>query len=149
MAIQYAAIDDDGVVDPTPGVISLNTPSQNLPPTTNDAIATLGDDQVLQLSAVPTGADPTTVTPLTAGADVDGFVNQYRIDPNTITEGRLFVGDPTGTPGSFSEITPGNTTISASALGNLFFQADRDFTGNVAIQYFAVDNQGLEDATPV
>ena len=142
--IQYVAIDNDGNEDSTPGVIYINTPDQVLPPETEDAVGRMGSNQVLQLSLPPTAGAPTTVTPLAQGSDPDGTVTNYRIDVSTITEGQLFIGNPT----TGTLITGANNTITATNLPNLFFQSDSDFVGGVEIDYVAIDNDGNEDPTP-
>ena len=137
---EFAAIDDGGLQDPTPAVYTLQAP-----PETNDASGVLNSGEMLRLAAPPASDGPSTITPLTDGTDPDGTVDEYVIDVNTITEGRLFVGNPAA--GGF-EITALNNTRPASDLGNLYFEADSDFVGGVAIEYAAIDNDRNTDATP-
>ncbi|NJN62684.1 MAG: hypothetical protein HC795_15240, partial [Coleofasciculaceae cyanobacterium RL_1_1] len=141
-AFEYAAIDDEGSIDLTPAVYTLNGP-----PETNDASGRVDPGNAIALALPTMGGTMATV--LTDGIDRDGTVEQYRIDLDSFdpAQGTLYIGDPNGaTPGT--PITAANNTINADDLANLYFDADdTNFTG-VEIEYVAIDNDNHEDPTP-
>ena len=147
-SFEFAAIDNNGNPDATPATFRLLTP-----PETNDAVGTLDDNEVIQLSTAAGTGSAAMTTQLAAGSDTDGTVDSYRIDVATITEGELFLGDPAGAGVNVTTLagfdaTSNTVTIAAADLPNLFFRADGDFAGNVAIEYVAIDNDDLADPTP-
>ncbi|TAF49537.1 MAG: hypothetical protein EAZ61_14270, partial [Oscillatoriales cyanobacterium] len=121
-------------------------------------VGELSTGETLQLSSAvgtPSLGTPAMTTTLTEGTDPDKVAadkrpTQYRIDVATITEGKLYLGNPT--TGTGVEINATKNTIAAADLANLFFQADGGangvFDGGVAIKYVAIDEDGLEDPTP-
>ncbi|MCD8485275.1 MAG: Ig-like domain-containing protein [Desertifilum sp.] len=120
----YAAIDNQGAVDPTPEPVTLRP--ENLPPNTLDAARNIL---------------PNSNTPITGlgGTDEDGTVSQFRITslPEP-TQGTLLLN---GQP-----VTVGQN-IPADQINNLVFQSTPGFTG-ATFDYAAIDNNGEIDPLP-
>ncbi|NJN60586.1 MAG: hypothetical protein HC795_02740, partial [Coleofasciculaceae cyanobacterium RL_1_1] len=149
---EFAAIDNHGNIDATPATFELL-----IAPETNDAVGELSSGEIIQLSAATGTGGSTMTTQLSEGTDPDKVAadkrpTQYRIDVATITEGKLYLNsvaaanEVTQLPGY--DAATNTVTIAAADLANLFFQADSDFVGGVAIEYVAIDEDGLADPTP-
>ncbi|TAF49400.1 MAG: hypothetical protein EAZ61_14445, partial [Oscillatoriales cyanobacterium] len=142
----YSAIDNDGNPDKTPATYTLNSP-----PETDDASGELNPGDMLKLSLAPNpGNAPNTIDPLENGRDPDvgGSILRYEIDTTTITEGQLFIVNPTTGVRTEIPANTGTVNLAPNDLVNLEFDADGAFNGGVEIKYVAVDNYGVKDATP-
>ncbi len=122
----YSAVDNDGLVDPTPAIFTINTP-----PDTVDVVDEINGGDTINLQ----GLD---------GFDPDGTVESYTIAtlPPAV-DGNLYLGDPVN---GGTLVTPGQV-LTPAELNDLFFEADPSYTGT-SFNYFATDNDGLVDATP-
>jgi fimbrial isopeptide formation D2 family protein/uncharacterized repeat protein (TIGR01451 family) len=122
----YQSIDNEGVKDPTPAIVTLG--SNNPPETVNvtDRVEPLGTVNLEGLN----------------GSDTDGTVANYKI--TTLPPvGTLYLGNPAsgGTAVTVGQLIPPNQ------LGNLFFQAPAGFAGTT-FTYQSLDNVGQLDSTP-
>ena len=125
---EYAAIDDAGAVDPTPGTITISALSDNVSPDTDNASA-----------SVPPGGSVSL--PGLGGSDTDGTVALYQI--NTLpSQGTLYIGNPS----LGVTVTPGQI-LTPTQLEQLVFQAPRGFSGS-SFTYSTIDNEGGIDPTP-
>jgi Ca2+-binding RTX toxin-like protein len=132
---EYAAIDDQGLQDPTPARVRIqlrgDDPDPNQRPITDDVTNRIEPDSLSRLRRL-------------GGSDPDGTVEQFRIvSLPRPGQGTLFVGNPNrnGVPAQEGQ------DIDADDIGRLFFQAAPDFTG-VRFQYAAIDNLGAIDRSP-
>ncbi|MBF2078919.1 MAG: DUF4347 domain-containing protein [Synechococcales cyanobacterium T60_A2020_003] len=130
---EYAAIDNDGLQDPTPATVRLQVGSSttNERPETDDVSKRIEPDTVNRLRGLN-------------GHDPDGTVEQFRIETLPPSrQGTLFLGNPdrNGTPVSAGQ------RIDAGDIGSLFFQSTPRFSGT-SFEYAAIDNQGASDRTP-
>lgn len=127
---KYAAIDNDGLQDPTPATVRLQVGSSttNERPETDDVSKRIEPDTVNRLRGLN-------------GRDPDGTVEQFRIETLPPSrQGTLFLGNPdrNGTPVSAGQ------RIDAGDIGSLFFQSTPRFSGT-SFEYAAIDNQGAKD----
>jgi uncharacterized repeat protein (TIGR01451 family) len=102
---------------------------QNQPPVANNTTT----------PSIPSSSGSPVQLPLLTANDPDGSVVSFTIPTLPPPEqGTLFLGNPAsgGVP-----VTPGQP-IPADQIGNLFFQPNPNFTGNVTIPFTATDNQG-------
>ncbi|MDY6938553.1 MAG: isopeptide-forming domain-containing fimbrial protein [Cyanobacteriota bacterium] len=124
----YAAADDDGASDPTPGTVTLGL--GNLPPDTDDAINEVEENTTINLTGL-------------GGEDPDGTIDFYTLQtlPN---EGTLYLGNPAsgGTPVSVGQ------TLTPFEIDNLYFEAPTGYSGDSNFNYTATDDDGKEDPTP-
>ena len=126
---QFAAKDNNGLVDATPGTATLTVNAVNDAPTTNNVSATGNED------------DASIAITLTGG-DIDGTVDNYVLN-GLPANGTLY-------------IDAGLTTVAATATDyaataealTLYFVPNANWNGSTNFQFVAKDNNGLVDATP-
>lgn len=123
----YNATDDIGAVDQTPGTVTLalQTNPNNAAPVANDIAAELNPSTTALLP------------PLTA-TDSDGTIASFTIVslPST-TQGLLYLGDPA----SGGRLVTAGETLTPDQVGQLYLQAEPDFTGG-NFTFYATDNLG-------
>jgi hypothetical protein len=130
-AFTYAAVDSDEAQDQTPATATITVNAVNDAPATDAVQASGIEDQ------------PNRIAIVLSGDDVDGTVTTFRITGG-IADGTLYTSAEGG-----AEIL-GNDTVSAQEDGTrtVYFQPNADFSGQVTIEYAAIDNQGLQDESP-
>ncbi|MBF2080204.1 MAG: DUF4347 domain-containing protein [Synechococcales cyanobacterium T60_A2020_003] len=134
---EYAAIDNDGNQDPTPGVVRLrpknpDSGSSNQRPNTNDVDKRVQPDSVKRLRGL-------------SGTDPDGTVEQFRIETLPAPrQGTLFFGNPNR---NNATAVVRRQIIDATDISNLFFQSTANFS-STSFKYAAIDNEGARDRTP-
>jgi len=112
------------------------------------AVNSVNDAPETNVSSGGIAEDSGSITQTLTGTDVDGTVTGYRITslPDAATEGVLF-----SDAGLMNAISLNEIVAAASGglfAANVFFQPNENFTGTVTFNYAAIDDQGLEDATP-
>ncbi|MBD2068882.1 DUF4347 domain-containing protein [Leptolyngbya sp. FACHB-671] len=130
----YDATDNDGAVSESPGTVSLVVPpgeGPNRPPVVANRTFEVEPESTLRLVRGLAGTD-------------DGEITFYRISrlPET-DQGVLFLGNPAA-GGRAIEAGQG---IRPDQVGQLYFQANEDFTGASFI-YVALDDDGARSITP-
>lgn len=126
-AFTYNATDDIGAVDQTPGTVTLalqSNPNNGLP-VANNINAELNPNTTILLPP-PTATDP------------DGTIASFTIVslPST-TQGLLYLGDPA----SGGRLVTAGETLTPDQVGQLYLQAEPDFTGG-NFTFYATDNLG-------
>jgi VCBS repeat-containing protein len=143
------------------GTINYNANSDNPPASTtltlhvndngNTGGGALTDDAVVTINITPVNDAPNTnntnasgnedaskISVSLSGTDPDGSVTQFKIT-SLPTNGTLFAD------AGLSNIITINEIVSAATV---FFVPTANFNGPVTFQYAAIDNLGLEDASP-
>ncbi|MDA0212647.1 MAG: Ig-like domain-containing protein [Cyanobacteria bacterium FC1] len=126
----YAAIDNQGAVDPTPAQVTLNPAAINQPPQTDNITA----------PSTPNNT-PVVLPPLT-GSDPDPGDRIERFIINTVPpseQGTLLLN---GNP-----VTPGQS-LTPEQASQLTFVPNPNFTGNAIFSYAAVDTLGAVSPRP-
>ncbi|MCC5900262.1 MAG: hypothetical protein JJU32_20420, partial [Phormidium sp. BM_Day4_Bin.17] len=136
----YAAIDSDGLKDPTPGTVFLKTEGSNIPPDTNEVTQNVPPNTFGGVNEIPAGV-ATRLTGL-GGNDPDGDVREFRIT-QAPSNGTLFLGDP----GDGGRALGTGDRIPKDRINDVFFLPGNNFNGT-NFRYAAVDNEGEEDPTP-
>jgi len=126
-SFKYAAKDDSGAVDATPGTAKVVVSEVNDAPTTNAVTATGAED-----------GGPVKV--VLSGADIDGTVTGFKI--STIPANGVFK-DAAG-----NVLSAGSVIAASGGQATVYFTPKADFSGDVTFQYAAKDNAGLYDASP-
>ncbi len=92
------------------------------------------NDAPLAVAGAGTGAEDATIPVALLGTDIDGTVTQVRID-QLPSLGTLLLAD------GVTPVALGQTLTAAQASG-LLFRPDADLSGNTAIGFSVIDNQG-------
>ncbi|MDH4564855.1 retention module-containing protein, partial [Pseudomonas sp. BN411] len=123
---EYASVDNDGLEDGSPATGTITVASVNDAPDTHAASGTGNEDS----AGIPVGL---------SGSDLDGTVAQFIIkslpaNGTLLLNGvALAIGDSVPASGNGASVT---------------FVPNANWNGTTTFQYAAVDNDGLEDATP-
>ncbi|NWL80572.1 hypothetical protein DM872_27345, partial [Pseudomonas taiwanensis] len=125
-SFDYAAVDNQGLEDATPATGTITVASVNDAPETNATSASGNEDA----AGIPVSL---------SGSDLDGTVASFVIK-SLPADGTLLLNGVALTIGSVVPAT-GNGA-------NVTFVPNANWNGSTTFDYAAVDNQGLEDATP-
>jgi Ca2+-binding RTX toxin-like protein len=134
----FDATDDDGAVSESPGTVSLVlAPGSGPDPDNNPPVVANRTFEV----------EPETTLRLVrglAGTDSDGEITFYRVSrlPEA-DQGVLFLGNPA----AGGRALAAGQGIRPDQVGELYFQANEDFTGTSFI-YVALDDDGARSVTP-
>ena len=139
-SFKYAAIDTEGLKDPTPGTVFLKTEGSNIPPETNEVTQNVPPNTFGGANQIPAGI-ATRLTGL-GGDDPDGEVQEFRIT-QAPRNGTLFLGDP----GDGGRALGTGDRIPKNRINDVFFLPGNNFNGT-DFRYAAIDNDGKEDPTP-
>ncbi|MBC6991285.1 right-handed parallel beta-helix repeat-containing protein [Hymenobacter sp. BT491] len=133
-SFQYQATDETG--------LTSATGTYNIPVTTAARVNQVPATREVTNQVVAKGFGASTLAPGLFGVDTDGSVDSYLITavPNAATVGVLRIG-ATGTQ------LAANATVTAAEAAQLTFDPVASFFGTAIIQYKAVDNNGIADAT--
>jgi len=122
----YTATDNGGV-DSNTATVTMPVTAPNQPPVAQDKTAST------------TRSDITVAVPALVATDPDGTIASYQIKslPDN-SEGVVYLADPAhgGQPLSVGK------TLTPSQVENLFFQPNKNFTGESQFTYTATDDQG-------
>ncbi|OAB62658.1 hypothetical protein AY599_20645 [Leptolyngbya valderiana BDU 20041] len=128
----YAAVDDEGEIDPTPAQVNLIRDGNELPETQDATQSLPAPGEVLKLKGL--------------GGEDDGEIAFYTIgELPPSADGVLYLGHPDagGTPVMAGDV------LTPDQLDRLFFQVGGTLKFNdVTFTYFATDDQGAIDPTP-
>ena len=126
---QYAAVDNDGLEDATPATATITVTAVNDAPETN-----AGSGSGLE--------DAASIAVSLSGSDIDGTVASFHITSLPLN-GTLY-----SDAGLSTEIAAGDSVPASGNAATVYFVPATNFNGQNTFQYAAVDNDGLEDATP-
>ncbi|MBR0567707.1 retention module-containing protein [Azoarcus sp. L1K30] len=124
-SFDYAAVDDQGLEDGTPGTVTISVASVNDAPETATTVSSGDEDTAISVSL--------------SGSDVDGFVTHFVIKSLPANGTLLLNGTPVGV---------GSEVPASGNAATLTFVPNPDWNGSTSFNYASVDNEGLEDATP-
>ncbi|MFG5862185.1 retention module-containing protein [Metapseudomonas sp. CR1201] len=125
---QYASVDNQGLEDGTPATGTITVAPVNDAPETNTASASGNEDSLVAISL--------------SGSDIDGTIASFKI--TSMPQHGTFYSDAAGT----IAITAASVITAVSNGATIYFRPDSNWNGNTNFQYSAVDNAGLQDATP-
>jgi Ca2+-binding RTX toxin-like protein len=130
---QYAAVDDEGAVDSSPGTITLPiVPPTNIPPQAQN---------VTFLRMISREEQQVQLLPLQA-VDVDGTIESFSL--TTLPTGNLFLGEGTAVT-NLDQVQD----LSPSAAAELLYTPDPDFPDAIdTFEFTATDNEGAMAAFP-
>ncbi len=126
---QYAAVDNNGLEDATPATATITVTAVNDPPQTN-----AGAGSGLE--------DATSIAVSLSGSDIDGTVASFHITSLPLN-GTLY-----SDAGLTTVVASGGSVTASGNAATVYFVPAANFNGQNTFQYAAVDNNGLEDATP-
>jgi Ca2+-binding RTX toxin-like protein len=136
----YSAIDGDNRKDPTPATAYIKaTPDTNVPPETFELPETFGSTS----SVPPGGATQLRELGGTDPDDPNNSVRGFKFTLPPASAGVLYLGDPN----NGGRVILDGEEISASDIGNIYFDAADGYNGTT-FEYTAIDNGGLADPTP-
>ncbi|GLZ84752.1 hypothetical protein Pres01_08030 [Metapseudomonas resinovorans] len=125
---QYTATDNNALADATPATGTITVNPVNDAPETNSASPTGNEDSLIAISL--------------SGSDIDGTIASFKI--TSLPQHGTFYSDAAGT----IAITAASVIAAVSNGATIYFRPDSNWNGNTNFQYSAVDNTGLQDATP-
>jgi hypothetical protein len=122
----YTATDNNGT-DSNIATVTIPITAPNQPPIAQDKTAPTTQNNI------------TVAIPTLVATDADGTIASYQIKSlPTNSEGVVYLGNPDhgGQPLSI------NKTLTSSQIENLFFQPNKNFSGETQFTYSATDDQG-------
>src|SRR6185503_4984779 len=115
-------------LDPTPNTITINvTPVNDAPDTATGS---------------GSGNEDTTIAVSLSGSDIDGSVATFKITSLPVS-GTLYAD-----AGLTDTLLVGESVAAAGNAATVYFKPNLDYNGSASFTYAAVDNNGVEDATP-
>ncbi|MFC4862854.1 Ig-like domain-containing protein, partial [Pseudomonas sp. MAHUQ-62] len=125
---QYTATDNSGLADATPATGTITVNPVNDAPETGTSSTTGNEDSLIAISL--------------SGSDIEGTIASFKI--TSLPQHGTFYSDAAGT----IAITAASVIAAVSNGATIYFRPDSNWNGNTNFQYSAVDNAGLQDATP-
>jgi hypothetical protein len=127
----YNAVDNQGAIGSTPGVVTLNATTNNSAPIVNNATVAIAPGSAGNLTGL-------------SATDTDGSIASYILSSLPPTgQGTLFLGNPA--QGGTSVVV--GQVLTPAQISQLFFRSAAGFS-SATFTYNAIDNQGAIGSRP-